>query len=324
MTGTPVENRLADLWSIMEFLEPGLFGTREAFRRRFAVPIERDGNDARRAQLRRAVAPFLLRRVKTDPTVIPDLPEKIERKIFCPLSREQASLYEATVRERLGRIDSSDGIARRGVVLSTMLRLKQICNHPAHFLGDDSALATRSGKLARLEEMLDEVLAGGERALVFTQFREWAVRLSEHLRERLGVAVACLHGETPRDERDRLVQQFQADDGPPVFILSVKAGGVGLTLTRATHIFHFDRWWNPAVENQATDRAFRIGQRRDVQVHKLVCQGTLEESIDRLLESKRGLAESVVGGGEAWLTEMTTGELAEIIALRDTALEDDD
>lgn len=324
MTGTPVENRLADLWSIMAFIEPGLLGTREVFRRRFAAPIERDGDEGRRALLRRAVAPFLLRRVKTDPTVVPDLPDKIERKVYCPLTREQASLYEATVRERLGRIEQSDGITRRGVVLSAMLALKQICNHPVHFLGDASALAGRSGKLARLEEMLDAVLAGGERALVFTQFREWAVRLSAHLRARLGVDVACLHGETSREERDLLVARFQADDGPPVFVLSVKAGGVGLTLTRATHIFHFDRWWNPAVENQATDRAFRIGQRRDVQVHKFVCQGTLEESIDRLLESKRGLAESVVGSGEAWLTELTLGELSDMLTLREIAVEDED
>lgn len=323
MTGTPVENRLADLWSIMEFIEPGLLGTREVFRRRFSVPIERDGDEGRRACLRKAVSPFLLRRVKTDPTVVPDLPDKIERKVYCPLTREQASLYEATVRERLGRIEESDGIARRGAVLATMLRLKQICNHPAQFLDDDSALAGRSGKLGRLEEMLDGVLAGGERALVFTQFREWAVRLTDHLRARLGVDVACLHGETSREERDHLVMRFQAEDGPPIFVLSVKAGGVGLTLTRATHIFHFDRWWNPAVENQATDRAFRIGQRRDVQVHKFVCQGTLEEAIDRLLESKRGLAESVVGGGEAWLTELTMGELTDMLTLREIAVEDD-
>jgi SNF2 family DNA or RNA helicase len=321
MSGTPVENRLADLWSIMDFLNPGLLGSLEAFRRRFAIPVERYGDDLARARLRRAVAPFLLRRVKTDPSIVPDLPEKLERKIYCPLSREQAALYEATVRERLDCIDHSEGIARRGVVLATMLRLKQICNHPQHFLGDEGELSAESGKLARLEEMLEEVLAGGERALVFTQFREWGIRLASYLEGRFGVEVACLHGETPREERDRLVARFQADDGPPLFVLSVKAGGVGLTLTRATHIFHFDRWWNPAVENQATDRAFRIGQRRNVQVHKFVCLGTLEESIDRLIESKRGLAESVVGGGEGWLTEMSTTELRELLAFRPDGLE---
>ncbi|NDD30095.1 MAG: DEAD/DEAH box helicase, partial [Proteobacteria bacterium] len=324
LTGTPVENRLTDLWAIMEFLNPGMMGTRDAFNRRFATPIERCGDEGRRHLLRKAVEPFLLRRVKTDPTVAPDLPEKIERKVACILTREQASLYEATVRERLGQIDASAGIARRGLVLATMMRLKQICNHPAHFLDDDSPLDHRSGKLTRLEEILGGVLEGGERALVFTQFREWAVRLGAHLRQRFGVDVACLHGETTREERDALVERFQRDDGPRVLVLSVKAGGVGLTLTRATHVFHYDRWWNPAVENQATDRAYRIGQRSVVHVHKLVCQGTLEESIDRLLDAKRDLAESVVGSGESWLTEMTTAELADLLVLNSNAVEEEE
>ena len=324
MTGTPVENRLTDIWSIMDFLNPGLLGTPEVFRRRFGVPIERYGDEQRRARLRMAVQPFLLRRLKSDPRIISDLPEKREMKVYCSLSREQASLYEATVREMLERIESSDGIGRRGLVLSAMTRLKQICNHPVHYLDDGSPLDGRSGKLARLEEMLESVLAGGERALVFTQFREWALALSARLQEKLGVEVPCLHGGNSREERDRMVARFQEEDGPPIFVLSLKAGGVGLTLTRSTNIFHFDRWWNPAIENQATDRAYRIGQRRDVQVYKFVCLGTLEEAIDRLLESKVGLAESVVGSGESWITEMGNQELREMLTLRDECMEDED
>jgi SNF2 family DNA or RNA helicase len=262
-----------------------------------------------------------LRRVKTDPTIISDLPEKLEMKVYCSLMPEQASLYEAVVRDMMEQIDSAEGIKRKGLVLSSITKLKQICNHPAHFLGDHSTLPGRSGKLARLEEMLDEVVAADDRALVFTQYAEFGRELQSYLREKLGRDVFFLHGGTPRHVRDRLVSRFQNDRrGPPIFILSLKAGGIGLNLTRASHVFHYDRWWNPAVESQATDRAFRIGQTRNVQVHKMICSGTLEERIDEMIESKRLLAEQVVGTGENWLTELSTDELKNLFELRREAV----
>ncbi|MGH2448728.1 MAG: DEAD/DEAH box helicase [Chloroflexota bacterium] len=321
LTGTPVENRLSELWSIMEFLNPGYLGTAEKFRKNFALPIERGNEAASKNQLRTLVQPFILRRVKTDPTVISDLPEKLEMKVYCSLMPEQASLYEAAVRQVLEEIESAHGIQRKGLVLASLTRLKQICNHPAHYLGDHSALADRSGKLARLEEMLGEVVAAGDHALVFTQYVEWGRELQTYLRERLGKDVIFLHGGTPRHVRDRLVQRFQNDRrGPPIFLLSLKAGGTGLNLTRANHVFHYDRWWNPAVEQQATDRAFRIGQTQNVQVHKLISSGTLEERIDDMIESKKQLADQIVGSGESWLTEMSTNDLRELFALRRDAV----
>ncbi|NDD28987.1 MAG: DEAD/DEAH box helicase [Proteobacteria bacterium] len=324
LTGTPVENRLTDLWSIMDFLNPGILGSHTAFHRQFAVPIERWRDGARAATLRSTTGPFVLRRLKTDATIISDLPEKQEMKVYCPLTREQATLYQACVDDMLARIEASDGIKRRGLVLSTMLRLKQICDHPAVFLEDGSALGeSRSGKLQRLVEMLDEVVVSGDRALVFTQFSTFGERLRQALTERLLVPVLFLSGDTPRKARDEMVERFQADGGPPVFLLSVKAGGVGLNLTAASHVFHYDRWWNPAVENQATDRAFRIGQRRNVQVHKFICQGTLEEAIDEMIERKMALAEQVVGSGESWLTELDTSQLRKMFTLQAGAVEDD-
>jgi SNF2 family DNA or RNA helicase len=321
LTGTPVENRLSELWSIMEFLNPGYLGSSDVFRKNFALPIERGNDAASKAQLRTLIQPFILRRVKTDPTIISDLPEKLEMKVYCTLTPEQAELYEALVRDMLEQIESSEGIQRKGLVLSSLTKLKQICNHPEHFLGDRSPLKDRSGKLARLEEMLDEVVLAGDRALVFTQYAEWGRDLQNYLREQLGREVIFLHGGTPRHIRDRLVTRFQNDRrGPPIFILSLKAGGIGLNLTRASHVFHYDRWWNPAVEQQATDRAFRIGQTRNVQVHKLITSGTLEERIDDMIESKRVLAEQIVGAGESWLTEMSTNELRDLFELRREAV----
>jgi SNF2 family DNA or RNA helicase len=321
LTGTPVENRLSELWSIMEFLNPGYLGTAEYFRRDFALPIERANDAASKSQLRTLVQPFILRRVKTDPTIISDLPEKLEMKVYCSLMPEQATLYEAVVRDMLEKIDESSGIQRKGLVLAGLTKLKQICNHPAHFLGDRSVLGDRSGKLARLEEMLEEVVAADDRALVFTQYAEWGKELQVYLREKLGKDVLYLHGGTPRHVRDRLVSRFQNDRrGPPIFILSLKAGGTGLNLTRASHVFHYDRWWNPAVEDQATDRAFRIGQTRNVQVHKLICTGTLEERIDDMIESKKQLAQQIVGTGESWLTELSTEELKNLFELRKEAV----
>lgn len=321
LTGTPVENRLSELWSIMEFLNPGYLKSARDFRTNFAIPIERYRNPERARVLKKLIQPFVLRRMKTDPTIIKDLPEKIETKVFCHLTREQASLYEAVVKEMVKKIEESAGIERKGLVLATLTKLKQVCNHPAHFLQDGSQLPGRSGKLLRLVEMLEEALSEGDRTLIFTQFASMGVMLRHHLQECLGAEALFLHGGTTRKNRDRMIQRFQDEDhAPPLFILSLKAGGLGLNLTAANHVFHFDRWWNPAVENQATDRAFRIGQKKNVQVHKFVCVGTLEERIDQMIEQKKELAEGIIGSGEGWLTEMSTDQLKEIFALSKEAL----
>lgn len=327
LTGTPVENRLMELWSILEFANPGLLGTARDFRRRFALPIERFGDRKVADMLRRMVAPFILRRVKTDPTVIQDLPEKQEYKVYTMLTREQATLYQASVDAALERIESSSGVARRGNILALLTGLKQICNHPSNYLKDweERALKGRSGKLSRLVEMLEEVLVEGERALIFTQYAEMGELLVDHLSEEFDIDVPFIHGGVPIEQRERIVQEFQEDtDGPPVLILSLKAGGTGLNLTRATHVFHFDRWWNPAVEDQATDRAYRIGQTQMVQVHKFVCTGTVEEKVDEILEEKRGLADSIVGTGEEWITELDDNELRELFSLTSSIAIDDD
>ena len=320
LTGTPVENRLSELHSILDFLNPGILGSAGSFREQFATPIERwrDGNAA--ARLRRATGPFILRRLKTDKEIIGDLPEKIEMRIDCHLTREQATLYQAVVDEMLERADELEGIARAGVVLAALVKLKQVCNHPAHLLKDHSHLDGRSGKLARLEEILEEALAEGDRVLCFTQFAEFGHLLRGHLQERIGREVLFLHGGTPKSARDEMVARFQSEQGPPVFVLSLKAGGTGLNLTAANHVIHYDRWWNPAVEDQATDRAFRIGQRKNVQVRKLTCVGTLEERIDQLIAEKKDLAEQIVGSGEAWLTELDTAQLRELVALTGDAV----
>jgi SNF2 family DNA or RNA helicase len=317
LTGTPVENRLSELWSIMEFLNPGYLGSATDFRQNFAIPIERYHDKERGEVLKRVIQPFVLRRLKTDKSIIADLPEKQEMKVFCNLTQEQASLYEAVVKEMMEKIESAEEeMERRGLILATLLRLKQVCNHPAQFIADSSRLPGRSGKLARLEEMLEEVLATGEKALIFSQFAQMGTLLRRHLQETFGSEVLFLHGAVPKKQRDSMVQRFQEEQrGAQIFILSLKAGGVGLNLTAANHVFHFDRWWNPAVENQATDRAFRIGQTKNVQVHKFVCVGTLEERIDLMIEQKKELAENIVGSGENWLTEMSTAQLKELFAL---------
>jgi non-specific serine/threonine protein kinase len=317
VTGTPVENRLADLWSIMEFANPGLLGSALVFKARFAEPIERRGDEAAADRLRRLTGPFVLRRVKTDKSIISDLPDKIEMEVLCNLTAEQASLYQAIVTDMMAKIEQSEGIERRGLVLATMTKLKQACNHPAHLLRDGSRLAGRSGKLARLEEILEEVLAGDEKALLFTQYAEFGGMLRAHLAARFGREVAFLHGGVAKADRDTMVARFQSGEpsAPPIFVLSLKAGGTGLTLTAANHVVHVDRWWNPAVEDQATDRAFRIGQLRNVQVRKFVCAGTVEEKISTMIQEKRGLAAKIVGAGEAWLTELSTSELRDLFAL---------
>jgi len=323
VTGTPVENRLADLWSIMEFANPGLLGSATAFKQRFATPVEKYGDDSAALRLRRLTQPFVLRRMKTDTSIISDLPQKLEMEVVCNLTREQAGLYQAVVDDMMQRIEESEGIERRGLVLATMTKLKQVCNHPAHLLRDGSTFApSRSGKLQRLEEILEEVLAAGKKALLFTQYAEFGGMLRAHLTTRFGQDVAFLHGGVSKAARDDMVARFQ-DGGPaapPVFVLSLKAGGTGLTLTAANHVVHVDRWWNPAVEDQATDRAFRIGQRRAVQVRAFVCAGTVEERIAAMIKDKRGLAARIVGTGEQWLTELSTEQLRELIALESTAV----
>lgn len=321
MTGTPVENRLTELWSIYQFLNPGYLGSLYDFRRTYAMPVERYGDAHAAAKVARLVRPFLLRRLKTDPAIAGDLPEKFESTTYVPLTREQATLYEGVVRDALARIEQASGIERRGIVLSMLMRLKQVCNHPAHFLADGSRLEGRSGKLERLCEMLEEALGEGDRCLLFTQYREMGDLLQQHLSRRFG-SIPFLHGGTPRTDRDRMVAEFQREGGPPIFLLSLKAGGTGLNLTAANRVFHFDRWWNPAVEDQATDRAFRIGQKRRVQVHKFVCAGTLEEKIDAALGQKRALADRIVGAGETWITELTNRELRDLLALRPDAIEE--
>ncbi len=321
LTGTPVENNIGDLWSIMEFLNPGFLGTQSTFKRTFFVPIRANRDPEAVGQLKRLTGPFILRRLKSDKTIIADLPEKMEMKVFCTLTKEQASLYVAVVREATPELDSAEGIQRRGLILGTLSKLKQVCNHPMQFLGDNSVIPGRSGKLARLSEMLEEIIEVGDRALVFSQFAEMGGILRRHLQETFGREVLFLHGAVPKKKRDQMVERFQANgDGPRIFILSLKAGGMGLNLTGANHVFHFDRWWNPAVENQATDRAFRIGQTRNVQVHKFLCVGTLEEKIDEMIERKKEIAEGVVGTGEGWLTELSTAELKELFALRKEAV----
>src|SRR6185437_1481413 len=253
---------------------------------------------------------------KTDKSIISDLPDKQEMKVWCNLTQEQASLYAATVADMLSKIDdASDGITRRGLVLATMAKLKQVCNHPAHLLGDGSRLTGRSGKLARLEELCEEIAADGDKALCFTQYAEFGRMLQPYLSARIGCPVLFLHGGTTKKQRDALVARFQSADEPMLFLRSLKAGGTGLSLAAANHVIHVDRWWNPAVEDQATDRAFRIGQRRDVQVRKFVCAGTVEEKIAVMIRDKRGLAAKIVGAGEQWLTELSTRELRDLLTL---------
>ncbi|GIE35281.1 helicase HelZ [Actinoplanes italicus] len=320
LTGTPVENHLAELWSIMDFCNPGLLGPAKRFRRRFQEPIETRQDEDATAALKRATGPFVLRRLKTDKTIISDLPEKNEMKVWCSLTPEQATLYQAVVEDMMAEIESSEGIQRRGNVLAAMMKLKQVCNHPAHLLKDGSRLPGRSGKLARLEELADEIVEDGDKALIFTQYAEWGTLLQPYLAAHTDRPVLWLHGGLSKSRRDELVERFQTSDEPMLFLLSLKAAGTGLNLTAANHVVHFDRWWNPAVEDQATDRAYRIGQSRDVQVRKFICTGTLEEKIDAMIERKKALASSVVGTGEEWISELNTDQLRELFALDPAAV----
>jgi superfamily II DNA or RNA helicase len=322
LTGTPVENNVGELWSIMDFLNPGFLGNQAEFRRRFLLPIQKQADSAAADQLRALTAPFILRRLKSDRAVIEDLPDKMEMKVFCNLTPEQATLYRSVVDDAARALESAEGIKRKGVILAALTKLKQVCNHPAQFAGDKSSLAGRSGKLSRLTEMAEELLAEGDRALIFSQFTEMGERLQSHLAASFGQEVLFLHGGVPAAKRDKMVARFQngGKGDPRLFVLSLKAGGTGLNLTAANHVFHFDRWWNPAVENQATDRAFRIGQKRNVQIHKFICIGTVEERIDEMIERKKAVADKVIGTGEAWLTELSTSEIRNLFALRQEAI----
>jgi superfamily II DNA or RNA helicase len=314
LTGTPVENNLSDLWSLFDFLCPGLLGSSARFKQFVRRLESREGE--RYGPLRSLVQPYILRRLKTDRKVISDLPEKTEVRAYCGLSPSQAALYRSAVQELEAGLRRTEGIQRRGLILATLLRLKQICNHPAHLRGEGRWLVRESGKLERLAELASELASRQDRALVFTQFREAAEPLASFLAGVFGRAGLVLHGGTPVKERRRIVEAFQAEDGPPFFVLSLKAGGTGLNLTAASHVVHFDRWWNPAVENQATDRAFRIGQRRNVLVHKFICRGTVEERIDELIQRKTALARDLLqGGGERLLTELSDRELLQTVRL---------
>ncbi|NIK59465.1 superfamily II DNA or RNA helicase [Kribbella shirazensis] len=316
LTGTPVENNLSELWAILDWTTPGLLGRLGTFRSQWAAPIEADKDEEVAARLAKLVRPFLLRRKKSDPGIAPELPPKTETDQPVSLTREQVVLYEATVRELMAEVRSSDRMARRGLIVKLLTGLKQICNHPAQYLKepDDARLTGRSGKLELLDELLDTIVAEDGAVLVFTQYVAMARLLERHLAEH-GIPTQLLHGGTPVAQREAMVDRFQAGE-VPVFLLSLKAAGTGLNLTRADHVVHYDRWWNPAVEDQATDRAYRIGQTRPVQVHRLIAEGTIEDRIAAMLSSKRELAEAVLTGGEAALTELSDTELADLVELR--------
>jgi SNF2 family DNA or RNA helicase len=323
LTGTPVENNVGDLWSIMDFLNPGLLGSQSVFHQSFFRPIQLWRNEEAAQKLKKLTGPFILRRLKTDRSIIRDLPDKIEQKEYCRLTREQASLYQAVLDDMQEGLEKSEGIQRKGLVLATLSKLKQVCNHPAQFIGDGSSIRGRSGKLLRLEEILQVIRDQNERTLVFTQFAQMGELLRNHLQEQFGREVLFLHGGVAKKKRDEMIERFQTEpEGPRIFILSLKAGGTGLTLTRANHVVHFDRWWNPAVENQATDRVFRIGQQKNVLVHKFVVAGTLEERIDEMIESKTELAEQIVGAGENWITELSNDDLRALTRLGQEAVGD--
>ncbi len=317
LTGTPVENRLLDLWSIFNFLNPGYLGKETQFRKNFELPIQKENNTQQATVLKKLVEPFILRRVKTDKNIIKDLPDKIEHKQYCYLTKEQASLYEAVVKDVEAQLDDSEGIQRKGLILSTLMKLKQICNHPSQFLQDNSNFTSeRSHKLERLGEMIEEVINEGESLLIFTQFTDIGESLQKYLKQQCHYNSYYLHGGTSRVKREQMITEFQnPETEPSAFILSLKAGGVGITLTKANHVFHFDRWWNPSVEDQATDRAFRIGQQKNVFVHKFVTLGTLEERIDQMIEDKKKLANMIVNADESWLTELDNDSFKKLIAL---------
>lgn len=321
LTGTPIENNVGDLWSIMEFLNRGFLGTQADFKKNFLLPIQANRDEEVIDRLKKLSGPFILRRLKSDKSIIKDLPGKMEMKVYCNLTKEQAALYQNLVNDVETALESTDGIQRKGLVLATLTKLKQICNHPAQYLSEKKNFVERSGKLARLTEMLEEIIEVDERALIFTQFVEMGKIMQQHLQETFGQEVIFLHGGVPKKARDQMIERFQEDpNGPHIFVLSLKAGGTGLNLTRANHVFHYDRWWNPAVEDQATDRVYRIGQTKNVQIHKFLCTGTLEERIDEMIDHKKGVADSIVGSDEGWLTELSTDDLRSLFQLQKDAI----
>jgi len=324
LTGTPVENRLMDLWSIFNFLNPNYLGKQTQFRKTYELPIQRDNDRIKSTVLKQLIQPFILRRLKTDKNIIKDLPDKIESKQYCNLSKEQASLYQAVVKDVEKKLEEKEGIERQGLMLSTLMKLKQICNHPMQFLQDGSVFTSeRSHKLERITDMLGEAIEDGDSVLVFTQFTEIGEQLVKYLNKEIHYPTHYIHGGVSRKKREQMIENFQNPDSPPsIFVLSLKAGGVGITLTRANHVFHFDRWWNPAVENQATDRAFRIGQKKNVFVHKFITLGTLEERIDQMIEDKQKMADSIVGNDESWLTKLDNQAFKELIALNKNSIMD--
>ncbi len=323
LTGTPIENRLSELWSIMNFVNPGFLSNWNAFKKNFAEPIELQNNSEKVTLLKRIIFPFLLRREKTDKKVISELPEKIEAKEYCSLTEEQASLYQAIVDDSLQKI-SEDNKNRRALIMAALIKLKQVCNHPANYLKDSNQLLDRSNKVNRLREMIEMILSNKEKCLIFTQYKEMGDLLYADLRHHFDVPICFLHGQLERKKREEMIEQFQSEEqnSPQLFILSLKAGGIGINLTRANHVIHFDRWWNPAVENQATDRAFRIGQSKNVFVYKFITSGTIEEKIDEMIERKQNLAQSLLDQGSTALTELNDKELKELFSLRKESLEE--
>ena len=321
LTGTPIENRLSDIWSIMEYINPGYLPGREKFQELYSKPIEVQGDEEKKNALRSALRPFILRRLKTDKSIITDLPEKIEKHEWCELTAEQVTLYKAVASHSIREIGEVDEPKRRMTILAALTRLKQICNHPSSYLKDDADYGRvweeRSGKIGRLAEIVDQILGGDESCLVFSQYAEMAKMLKGYLEKTYDVPVNLIHGGVQRTDREKILQGFRSTKGPQILVLSLRAGGTGLNLVEANNVIHFDRWWNPAVEDQATDRSYRIGQKKNVFVHKMLTRGTIEEKIEKMLEEKKELADAIIKSGENMLADLSTERLKELIEYKE-------